>query len=74
MGSFLSVFVGSGINVILQEFALDPTYNRFGLLTTVPFLICVSIVSGLPGPSISLVSFQSVLLLANRCQYLLLAS
>ena len=40
-----SVFIGSGVNIILQEFALDPTYNRFGLLITAPFLICVSIVS-----------------------------
>lgn len=46
---FFPVFIGSGVNVILQEFALDPTYSRFGLLITAPFLICVSIVSCLPG-------------------------
>ena len=40
-----SVFIGSGINIMLQEFVLDPTYNRFGLLATAPFLVCVSIVS-----------------------------
>ena len=32
---------------MLQEFAVDPTYNRFGLLITAPFLMCVSIVSDL---------------------------
>lgn len=42
-----SVFIASGVNIMLQEFALDPTYNRFGLLITAPFLMCVSIVSGL---------------------------
>ena len=31
---------------MLQEFVLDPTYNRFGLLATAPFLVCVSLVSG----------------------------
>lgn len=41
------VFIGSGINIMLQEFVLDPTYNRFGLLATAPFLVCVSLVSGL---------------------------
>lgn len=40
------VFIGSGINILLQEFILDPTYNRFGLLATSPFLVCVSLVSG----------------------------
>lgn len=43
-GCALSLFfIGSGVNIMLQEFALDPTYNRFGLLITAPFLICVSI-------------------------------
>ena len=60
------VFIGSGINVLLQEFALDPTYNRFGLLITAPFLICVSIVSSLPGTPTVPLSFQSVLLLTSR--------
>jgi hypothetical protein len=69
-----SVFIGSGINILLQEFALDPTYNRFGLLITSPFLICVSIVSGLPDTPSPLLSFQLVLLLANRCQRLVLVS
>lgn len=68
------VFIGSGINIMLQEFTLDPTYNRFGLLITVPFLVCVSIVSGRPVTSTFLLSFQSVLLLASRRQHLLLAS
>ena len=57
---------------MLQEFTLDPTYNRFGLLITAPFLICVSIVSGLSGHTIVLLSIQSVLLLTNRWQHLVL--
>lgn len=65
------VFIGSGVNIMLQEFVLDPTYNRFGLLITAPFLMCVSIVSGLPDPSVFLFSPESVLLLASRCQHLL---
>jgi hypothetical protein len=44
------VFIASGINVVLQEFVLDPSYNRFGLLITAPFLMCVSIVSNHPVP------------------------
>lgn len=68
------VFIGSGINIMLQEFALDPTYNRFGLLITAPFLICVSIVSDPPRASIFLFSFYSVLLSASRCQHLVLVS
>ena len=59
---------------MLQEFVLDPTYNRFGLLVTAPFLMCVSIVSGLPVASIFLLSFQPVLLFASRCEYLVLVS
>ena len=68
------VFIGSGINVMLQEFALDPTYSRFGLLITAPFLICVSIVSHIFGTLTFLLSSQSALLLANRCQHLVLVS
>lgn len=69
-----SVFIGSGINVVLQEFALDPTYNRFGLLITAPFLVCVSIVSGLLPAFIFLLSFQSVLLPPGSRQPLVLVS
>ncbi|KAF9782477.1 glycosyl transferase family group 2-domain-containing protein [Thelephora terrestris] len=44
LGCALSIFfIGSGVNIMLQEFVLDPTYNRFGLLITAPFLMCVSI-------------------------------
>jgi len=57
---------------MLQEFALDPTYNRFGLLITAPFLACVSIVSDLPETSTFLFSSNSVLLLASCCQRLVL--
>ena len=70
----LSVFIGSGINIVLQEFVLDPTYNRFGLLITVPFLVCVSIVSGLLRAFIFLFSFQSVLLPPSHCQPLVLVN
>ena len=59
---------------MLQEFVLDPTYNRFGLLVTAPFLMCVSIVSGSPRTFVVLLSLHSVLLLASHCQYLVFVS
>ena len=53
---------------MLQEFVLDPTYNRFGLLATAPFLMCVSIVSGLlarlPCPS-NFIQFFCLQVVAN---------
>ena len=38
-------FVGSGLAILLLEFKLDHTYQRFALLATAPFLFCVSLVS-----------------------------
>ena len=52
------VFIGIGISIMLQELALDPTYNRLGLLIVVPFLACISVVSALPSTFITLLSFQ----------------
>ena len=74
MVSPLLVFIGSGINIILQEFAVDPTYNRFGLLVTAPFLMCVSIVSDLSNTRTFCHSFQPVLLLASHRKPLVLVS
>ena len=69
-----SVFIGSGVNILLQEFVLDPTYNRFGLLITAPFLICVSIVSDPTGTPAILLSPRSVLLLTSRRKHLVFVS
>ena len=74
MDSSPPVFIGSGLNIILQEFVVDPKYNRFGLLITAPFLMCVSIVSDLSDTCTFLYSFQSVLLFASHCQPLVLVS
>lgn len=74
MVSPLLVFIGSGINILLQEFVVDPKYNRFGLLITAPFLMCVSIVSGPPDTCTFFPSFQPVLLLASHRQPLVLVS
>ncbi|KAI0315682.1 glycosyl transferase family group 2-domain-containing protein [Amylostereum chailletii] len=44
LGAALSIFfVGSGVNVLLQEWRLDHEYQRFALLVTTPFLFCVSL-------------------------------
>jgi hypothetical protein len=59
---------------MLQELALDPTYNRLGLLIVAPFLACVSIVSALPRTFNTLLSFQLVLLLANCSQHIVLVN
>lgn len=39
-----SVFIGSGVSVLLAEWVLDSNYVRFALLVTSPFLFCVSLV------------------------------
>ncbi|KAI0260587.1 glycosyl transferase family group 2-domain-containing protein [Gloeopeniophorella convolvens] len=44
LGLALSTFfIGSGLNVLLQEWRLDHNYTRFALLVTTPFLFCVSL-------------------------------
>ena len=35
----------SALSVLLEEFALDGSFARFGLLATTPVIFCVSIVS-----------------------------
>ena len=40
----LQVFIGSGANILLQEFRLTHDYTRFALLATAPLLFCVSLV------------------------------
>ncbi|KAF8063422.1 glycosyl transferase family group 2-domain-containing protein [Lyophyllum atratum] len=40
---FAVFFILSGLAILLQEFRLDHTYARFGLLATTPFLLCVSL-------------------------------
>jgi hypothetical protein len=35
----------SSLSVLLEEFALDGSFARFGLLATTPVIFCVSIVS-----------------------------
>lgn len=42
---FQSVFIGTSINLLLQEFKLDGNYIRFALVVTTPFWVCVSLVS-----------------------------
>jgi hypothetical protein len=37
-------FIGSGINILLQEWRLTNDYKRFALMATAPFLFCVSLV------------------------------
>ena len=39
------VFVGRGVNLLLQEFQLDGSYMRFVLCATLPLSFCVSWVS-----------------------------
>ena len=41
----LPVFIGNGVNILLEEFRLTHTYTRFALLATAPLLFCVSLVS-----------------------------
>lgn len=41
----ISVFVGSGLQVLMTEWRLDHDYTRFALMVTSPFLFCVSLVS-----------------------------
>ncbi|KAH9986844.1 glycosyl transferase family group 2-domain-containing protein [Russula vinacea] len=36
-------FIGSGVSILLQEWRLTHDYPRFALLTTAPFLFCVSL-------------------------------
>jgi hypothetical protein len=44
--SFLYIdFMVSALSVLLEEFALDGSFARFGLLATTPVIFCVSIVS-----------------------------
>lgn len=40
-----TVYIGSGVNMLLTEIVLDGDYTRLALLVTAPFLFCVSIVS-----------------------------
>jgi len=40
-----TVFIGSGVSMLLQEFRLTQDFTRFALLATVPLLFCVSLVS-----------------------------
>ncbi|KII90397.1 hypothetical protein PLICRDRAFT_52136 [Plicaturopsis crispa FD-325 SS-3] len=43
-GAALAVFfIGSGINVLLQESKLDGSFTRLALIATTPFLFCVSL-------------------------------
>ena len=37
----------SALSVLLEEFALDGSFARFGLLATTPVIFCVSIVRSL---------------------------
>jgi hypothetical protein len=41
----MSVFIGSGVSMVLQEWRLTNDFTRFALLATTPFLFCVSLVS-----------------------------
>ncbi|THV01495.1 hypothetical protein K435DRAFT_655221 [Dendrothele bispora CBS 962.96] len=44
LGAALSVFfVGSGVSMLVQEQRLDGSWTRFALLSTAPFLLCVSL-------------------------------
>ncbi|KAH8105321.1 glycosyl transferase family group 2-domain-containing protein [Cristinia sonorae] len=36
-------FIGTGVNIMIQEVVLDGSYIRLALLVTAPFLFCVSI-------------------------------
>ncbi|KAI0267998.1 glycosyl transferase family group 2-domain-containing protein [Russula aff. rugulosa BPL654] len=36
-------FIGSGVNILLQEWRLTDDYKRFALLAAAPFLFCVSL-------------------------------
>lgn len=40
----VSVFVGSGAAILVEESVLDGQYIRFALLATAPFLFCISLV------------------------------
>lgn len=35
--------MASGINIVLQEWALDGDFIRFALFAVVPFLFCISL-------------------------------
>lgn len=37
-------FCGNGVDILLKEFRLDPSYTRFALCVTLPLLFCVSLV------------------------------
>lgn len=39
------VFLGNGVNILLQEFELDGSFMRFALVATIPLLFAVSLVS-----------------------------
>ncbi|TDL23464.1 hypothetical protein BD410DRAFT_857631 [Rickenella mellea] len=44
LGAALSIyFIGSGLNILMQEFLLDGSFIRFSLLAASPFLFCVSL-------------------------------
>ncbi|THH11529.1 hypothetical protein EW145_g574 [Phellinidium pouzarii] len=44
LGAGMSIFfIGSGTNILVQEFMLDGSTTRFALLATAPFLFCVSL-------------------------------
>ncbi|KAH8113145.1 glycosyl transferase family group 2-domain-containing protein [Phellopilus nigrolimitatus] len=44
LGAGMSIFfVGSGINIMVQEWMLDGNATRFAILATAPFLFCVSL-------------------------------
>ncbi|KAH9979496.1 glycosyl transferase family group 2-domain-containing protein [Lactifluus volemus] len=56
----LSVFIASGISILLQEWRLTEDYIRFSLLGTAPFLFCVSLVSSLPAESFMTLDTRSL--------------
>ncbi|KDQ58169.1 hypothetical protein JAAARDRAFT_193608 [Jaapia argillacea MUCL 33604] len=44
LGCALSIFfIGSGVNILIQELVLDEKYLRFALLVSAPLLCCVSL-------------------------------
>ncbi|RDB26851.1 hypothetical protein Hypma_005327 [Hypsizygus marmoreus] len=43
LGLGISVFIGTGIRIILQEFTLDGSFIRFALVAVCPLLYCVSL-------------------------------
>lgn len=39
-----AVFIGNGVNILLQEVELDGNYIRFALCSVIPLFFCVSLV------------------------------